>query len=506
MPVYAGLLGLCAQAQSDVLDPTFGNGGIVYGDPGFPSQAYALAQQADGKLVVAGSAYWPNGGFLVVRYTATGELDSTFDADGYVVTPFDTISPYPGDILHAVAIQADGKIVVGGRSYHLGSYTYRILARYLQDGSLDPSFGDAGIVASDPEGLDGDVFSILIQPDGHILAVGGSTLGFELARYDAEGHPDPEFSGDGVAYFPSPVEGDALDGALLPDGRILVVGWGNPDLDQDLIRILRVLPNGELDPSFGNGGEVYDQFSNTSNQDPAFAVALAPEGKFVVAGTTRLNGLDRSLFIARYLEDGSLDPSFDVEGHTMIWADMEQGTGPDIVLDDNGRILVSSYGTNGADFDFIMHRLLPDGTPDYTFGTDGAVLTDIAPGSQDLSTAMLMQADGRVVLAGRGSAGMALARYLPASEVGMAECRPDTTRLNVYPNPATDDVTIRPVDHTTNGRITLCSQTGGIIREWSLRQDPASTYDLRGVVPGVYHVKLTTSRSMHVARLVVIGN
>src|SRR5205823_1660150 len=121
------------------LDSSFGNNGLVITDFGFDSQAFALAVQTDGKIVVAGYTF--TGGsqydFALARYNTDGSLDTTFGTNGEVVTDFGT----GGDEALAVVIDADGKIVVAGYTFTGDSQYDFALARYNADGSLDTSFG-----------------------------------------------------------------------------------------------------------------------------------------------------------------------------------------------------------------------------------------------------------------------------------------------------------------------------------------------------------------------------
>jgi uncharacterized delta-60 repeat protein len=189
------------------LDPSFGVGGKVVPGFGSSSSAAAVAVQADGKIVVAGSSS-ASGDFALARYTAGGKLDSSFGKGGKVVTNFGHVQ-CPDDCsesdeaARAVAIQADGKIVAAGSSEARGAYGEKFcciddfaLARYNVDGSLDPSFGTGGLVLTAFKGIS-IIHAIAIQPDGKIVGVGGGAGYFALARYTADGKLDPAFGRGG---------------------------------------------------------------------------------------------------------------------------------------------------------------------------------------------------------------------------------------------------------------------------------------------------------------------
>ena len=132
------------------------------------------------------------GGLPALASAAPGDLDVSFSGDGKQTTDFGG-----ADLASAVAVQADGKLVVAGTSD--GNFA---LARYGVDGALDPSFSGDGLVTTDIGGTD-DGQGVVIQPDGKIVVAGGSEGNFALARYTTGGGLDPSFSGDGCDDRPS---------------------------------------------------------------------------------------------------------------------------------------------------------------------------------------------------------------------------------------------------------------------------------------------------------------
>lgn len=162
--------GLVRYTVDGALDPDFGDAGIVSADFGLPLYPAGLALQDDGKLVVAGWAFGSPEAFAVARFDAAGQPDPGFGGAGLVTTPFAT--PYARG--QAAAIQADGKIVVAGYTQDASSEDFAI-ARYEIDGGLDPSFGDGGKVILDSFDDWNRATCLAIQADGRIV-VGGSAL------------------------------------------------------------------------------------------------------------------------------------------------------------------------------------------------------------------------------------------------------------------------------------------------------------------------------------------
>lgn len=220
------------------LDSSFGSGGAVmntFGPGG--SAAYTLVRQPDGKLVAAGRRYDTSGSdFALARYEATGSLDTTFGTGGKVIT---SIGPTYYDSVYALALQADGKIVAGGRSYESVKDTHFALVRYNPDGSLDSSFGSGGKVVTDfGPGYD-QVYALLVQLNGKIVAAGYAQVGtppkyvVALARYKANGSLDTSFGSGGMVTTAIGVESYVEPAVLQPDGKIVIAGGADNGANYD---------------------------------------------------------------------------------------------------------------------------------------------------------------------------------------------------------------------------------------------------------------------------------
>ncbi|WP_329619154.1 calcium-binding protein [Streptomyces sp. NBC_01255] len=401
------LPGAAAAAPGD-LDPTFGpDGRVTTPFPGY-AEGRDIARQADGKLVVAGLS---EGGFALARYLPGGGLDPGFGTGGLVTSAFGG----GAHTANAVAIQpADGKIVVAGTTEVIaeegGGCCFFSVARYLPDGTLDPDFGDGGLVRVEEFGGSADGADVAVQSDGRIVAAGkGGGGGFALVRLDTDGTLDPTLGGDGavVAGFtpssPQEAGGIARSMALQPDGRVVSVGYvGNTAFD---IGVVRYLPDGSLDPGFSGDGMVSADFGGT---EFGHAVAVQPDGRILAAGS---GGAGFALL--RYHADGSPDAGFGTGGRTSVAFPGDGGTAYAMALQQNGKIVLAG----GADDpnsseanDFGLARFHPNGTVDTGFGGDGFVVTGF--GDFDEARSVLVQPDGKIVAAGYGAGfAFALARY-----------------------------------------------------------------------------------------------
>src|SRR5437870_4774898 len=182
-PLGPPLIGLARYLPDGTLDPTFGNGGTVTSGA-LSFGAYAIVRQSDGKLIVAGSAVDAAGstGFGLARFDSDGTLDPTFGTAGVVSTDF----AGGDDDARALTLQADGKIVVAGFA-GVGADSFFAVARYNPDGTLDPSFGAGGKTTPDLRGI---AVAVVAEPDGHIM-LGGTAGGLALVRFDAAGVGGP---------------------------------------------------------------------------------------------------------------------------------------------------------------------------------------------------------------------------------------------------------------------------------------------------------------------------
>jgi len=419
-----------AQAAAGDLDPTFGTTGMVTTDISRSTDiANAVAVQSDGKLVVVGQTYKNNDysteDFVVARYNTDGTLDTTFGRGGKVRTDFPGLAAVPS----AVVIQADGKIVVAGGAFPLFTFLGNFeLVRYNPNGSLDRSFGNGGIVTTTfPEGS--YAFDVALQSDGKIIAAGTvfvdfnpgdqSDTDFALARYNSDGSLDTTFGNGGTVmtdFFAN--EDDAFSVLIQPDGKIVAVGSANNPASYYDFAAVRYLSNGTIDTSFGVAGKVSTDFGD-QNFDRARSAALQSDGRIVAAGfAISQNGGVQNFSVARYTSNGVLDTTFSGDGKTQIDFGNCCQSAMKVLLQSDGKIITVG-GSNGesSEDDFLLARLNPRGSLDNTFGVGGKVRTSFGDLNGGANGAAL-QSDGKIVAVGFQAtfsnqwSNFALARYL----------------------------------------------------------------------------------------------
>jgi uncharacterized delta-60 repeat protein len=419
-----------AQAAAGDLDPTFGTGGMVMTDLNHSTDiANAVAVQADGKLVVVGTAYKHNDytdeDFVVTRYNTDGTLDTAFGRGGKARTDFPGLAAVPSSVM----IQRDGKIVVAGGAFPLFTFLGNFeLVRYKPNGSLDTSFGNGGIVTTNfPEGSYAS--DVALQPDGKIIAAGTvfvnfipgepSDTDFALARYNPDGTPDATFGNGGQVstdFFGH--EDDAFSVLIQPDGKIVAVGSANQPATFYDFAAVRYLSNGTIDTTFGVSGKVNTDFG-ARDFDRAYSAALQTDGGIVAVGfATSANGTSQNFAVARYTSNGILDTTFSRDGKTQIDFGSCCQSAYKVLLQSDGKIITVGYAnTESSDSDFLLARLNPRGSLDASFGVGGKVRTSFGDLNGGANGAVL-QSDGKIMAVGFQATfsnqwtNFALARYL----------------------------------------------------------------------------------------------
>lgn len=377
-----GYSSLARLSASGFADGSFGSNGIL--NYNFSATLgdllHAIVRMSDGRYVACGEMFSTAGtarDFLTARFNSDGSLDGSFNFSGFADTPF-LQSGVAGSLIdscNAVAVQTDGKVVAAGFTQQFGPQRVA-LVRYATDGSLDATFGMGGklvVDASTGPTADSSAQALLIQPDGKLLvagyAHGVSNSDFMVLRLNSDGTPDTGFgsNNNGIVRTPVGTGSDyAYAMALQPDGKIVLAGQAQSSgIDFGLVRYTA---NGALDATFGNGGLVTTPVG--PGEDIPYSLALMPWGRLVAAGSARISTSAGGTDIAAvaYNADGSLDRYFGNNGKVMVQVTAH----PDEVIYGLAKTLDASNthlwavgaGVPSTDRDFLVLEL---GVPDTIF-------------------------------------------------------------------------------------------------------------------------------------------
>ena len=274
------------QAQPGSPDLSFGIAGINTTQTGISSDyGRAMRLQTDEKMLVAGFSYNSsnNFDFLLVRYTTAGWPDSTFGNNGYISTSINTHDDYAS----CLAIQPDSKIILAGGSSYNGSNYEIAMVRYTCNGIIDSSFGAFGVVKTQiPGNPTSYANAITLQNDGKILIAArtftGATNRFACLRYLQNGTIDSSFGSYGIVTTAfGGIDDEANAMAIQTDGKIIVSGWAYTGANDDYAMI-RYKADGTADSTFGTNGKVTTDVGG--NFDYVYAMAIQTDNKIVLSG------------------------------------------------------------------------------------------------------------------------------------------------------------------------------------------------------------------------------
>ena len=324
------------------LDPSFGVGGKATFLP-TTGGAHALALQPDGKCVVAGDTVTSASfDFALTRLDAAGKLDPGFGTGGTVAIP----SGPGADSAYDVAVDPKGNVVACGTfASQGGNGSDFALVRVDQSGVLDPGFGAGGKVITSLGPSFDIARAMAIQSDGKIVVGGWSIQSgarrWAIVRYDHTGTLDPSFGSGGVSLLS--VDGEANDLVVLPDGTIVAAGYRVGPGGRDDFCLVRLKADGTLDGGFGTGGIVTTSLTSTG-ADHAFGLAVQDARRILVAGFANESpGPKADIAVARYLLDGSLDATFGSGGFVTTAVGTERDYAYDVAIDPDCRIVVVGY-------------------------------------------------------------------------------------------------------------------------------------------------------------------
>jgi uncharacterized delta-60 repeat protein len=410
------------------LDTTFGTGGKVLTSLGGPKndKPSAALVQKDGKVVVVGTSDQGTSlDFALVRYNVDGSLDAAFGTAGVALTNFD----YAQDTAYAATFDSLGRIVVVGTS--ATNTTALALARYTADGNLDTSFGIDGKLTTIVTGT-ADIPTSIIADGAGRFVVGlrvlnpspPSTYRYRAVRFDALGQVDATF-GSPTGALTSQTFGYRRGLFLLPQSADRVVAltnstYGTQGNSCSSFALERLSGAGAPDTTFGTGGYTYTRFGANCNYPDAIGVQA--DGKLLAVGTSSSSNQNRNenlssprdFALSRYSADGVIDTTFGKTGALTISAAGKESRAAGVVEQKDKKVVFLGWASAGyGPANFVTARFLADGAPDPEFGFGDLVQLDFDNSSDDYASALALLPDDRIVVVGSSNNRFALARYWP---------------------------------------------------------------------------------------------
>lgn len=324
-----------------------------------------------------------------------GTLDPTFNGNGRVLATFNVFD----SAVHSMLLQPDGKIIAGGTVSNHGLFSQFALARFDSSGKLDPTFGTAGLVIGNFSTGKISLNSALLQSSGMIVT-GGIVYNdyldsqFVMTRFDSNGNFDNSFGTDGL------VLRNFLNVKSIiaqSDEKILVAGFSIADSNRDFV-LLRFNPDGSVDNGFGTNGVVT---TSIGAKDFAHDITIQSDGKIVLVGAVQnISGEYHSDFaIVRYFDDGNLDTSFGSNGIKIIDID-DMDEAQSVKMQSDDKIVFSGWSSSisGQTTSFQVIRLFPNGDIDTAFGESGVFSSPIRFSSHE--QLIQFQEDAKILVVG----------------------------------------------------------------------------------------------------------
>lgn len=384
-------------AQAGTLDSSFGINGEAKISINGSGSASLSAIQDDGKIILAGNIVYSQNYFLV-RLLPDSRIDSSFGVNGKVTKAIDsTVYPY----LHAITLQKDGKILLGGT---VNNYNDFLLLRYKNNGTPDSTFGINGQVTTriNPYSYL-EVLSLEVQEDGKIIAAGHANATGIMVRYNSNGSIDSTFSNGIIPPVGVKPVFAVVSSKILPDGKFITANEQFEDtLDFSLVYlgIKRFQSNGVLDTTFGIHGDARGNFFNSKPKD----LALLKNNDLIIVGSA----FDSSI-ISKFKADGSVDSSFGKNGNVFTNFGGNGTSANSVLIQDDGKILVtaSQYVFENpyiTPIGYEIGRFDTNGKVDSTFGINGVttLILNRSPifSLYDIDKSFLLQKDGKIIVVG----------------------------------------------------------------------------------------------------------
>ena len=349
------------------LDTDFATDGVFSHELDNEALLYSAVVKNDGRILLVGTTTdYQKYRIMLIQLNSDGTLDTGFGSGGVVTSLVSPAANSAEDMAFDVALDGDGRILVCGSSSDENNVRRPVVVRFTSTGELDTTFGDQGVATIPVMAVGASAFKAFqLQPDGRIVAAGffGETeLWYTLliVRFNADGSLDETFSDDGIVkHNHGNVDDAAYDIELTADGSILVAGKTVTVTYDYSALLMKFTPNGEVDESFGDSGAVVEDLDL---YDYAWELELQPDGRILMAGTSGEgppNSFDMAVW--KYAPDGSRDITFGNNGFSAPAIPDRYAMIYGLALQADGRVLVGGQArTENNENHFLLARLEND--------------------------------------------------------------------------------------------------------------------------------------------------
>ncbi len=458
--------------------------------------------QPDGRMLLLGEK-------TIFRLLPNGSLDPSFGDGGVAV-----VNPtFPIDFVISMALLPDGKILLLGR--RILGYTPFVVTRLLSDGKPDLSFGTNGSVKFQFDSATADARHIAIASDGTALfpfrlryaPPDTFKLPFKFVRFTSPGNFDPSIGVNGVGALPN-FNADSLLPSfsyvrVTNDDKVIFHFQEKEDWVERSV-LYKMDFNGQLDTTFGNSGKVIFKFSVA---DLITDIAIQPDNKIIVAGSTRLADGTEVFLLARFNPDGALDSTFGVNGKVLDKISLYDNRFGGVAVQDDGKIIAVGSALVGPNIDLVSRwrviRYRANGTRDAMFGSNGVVATDFGD-TKSQAISVLIASDKGIYVGGKANIGgkekKVIAKYLPSTVVRTNDLAGYDLQARVFPNPSSgQSLSVRYfIEKEGLVSLTLFNALGQVVSSlpeklWQISGQQEYTWNLsRELSWGTYYVRLET--------------
>ena len=490
---------------SGIPDNSFGISGSVNFVAGTPYGAFGNVNKIipgeDGKVLLVGRG--GNTDVFLALLNEDGSIDSTYGIDGLISinTPLSYSDLFAASNLIAVD---DNFIIVGSSGFNTCLDAFDLI-KFAYNGEIDSSFGSNGYYQELADSAEGVFLShVLMQPDGKILlyAESYSWCTTQYAQLFVErllpnGVVDSAFGLNGKTSFFFEEWNRPTSMGLQPDGKIVVCASPDPFMQENKFLLRRFLADGSIDSTFGIDGSIILEVDTPVT---IRCMKVLQDGKILLGGESWYKGF----FFTRFLENGDIDLSFGSGGYIFQALSNYQHSMTDMILQPDGKIVVTGDVIPPPGFwhyDIALARFQSNGLRDSTFADSSFVLFhDNADGH---GKSVSYTVDDKVLVCGSFAPEMFIAR-MSGLETGIYETKIPKASLIVFPNPATNTITIEEMAPGGNATIVVRNYLGTQMIQKSNVTSGSITINIAALPPGIYSVSRITDEIQSTTKFIKV--